>query len=557
MLHALSIRDVVLIERLDLTFGTGLSVLTGETGAGKSILLDALGLALGVRAEARLVRHGTKQAVVSATFDGATSPQILEILTEHGLDPEDDDLILRRVLTPDGRSRAFVNDQAVSVALLKRLGESLVEIHGQFESQRLLSPANHRGLLDAYGGLNSTTQSVKEAWQGWRDARDALATAQESMAAARRDEAFLRHAVEELENIDPSVGEEETLSTQRQLMMHGEKISDSMSRALQELSNGKGVEGGLRAALRALQDIADKADGRLDTIIETLDRAAIETAEAQALLEKAGEDFDLDTGKLETVEERLFALRALGRKHDVEVNALPALLEDMQQKLSGVEDGGMQLKALEKAEIAAKETFVQAGRHLTENRRNKARKLDEAMGNELQPLKLEKAQFVTKVAELPESEWNESGMDAVAFEISTNPGSPPGPLSRIASGGELARFMLALKAVLAQSDSISTLIFDEVDSGIGGAVAAAVGERLAELGKSAQVLVVTHAPQVASRGAHHLKVMKSGGEDGVVTSVGVLSTDERKEEIARMLAGSEVTEQARSAAESLLQDAGK
>ena len=557
MLQSLSIRDVVLIERLELSFEAGLGVLTGETGAGKSILLDSLGLALGQRAEARLVRHGAKQAAVSAAFEIGSDAALDSLLEEHGLEADDGVLILRRVLTSDGRSRAFINDQPVSVALLKRLGEALVEIHGQFESQRLLSPANHRGLLDAYGGLKGDAIAVSKLWRNWRQAVETLDEAEAEMAAARRDQEFLVHAVGELETLAPEVGEEKALATQRTMMMHGEHLIDAMNKALAELIRSDGAEESLRSAGHRLEQVADKADGRLDEAIAALDRAAIEAAEGQALLEKASAEIDLDPQKLEAVEERLFALRAQARKHNVDVDGLADLLERMSSQLADVEDGGLRVQKLAEAAQAARAAYGKAAEALSSDRSKAAAGLDQAVSGELVPLKMEKAAFITRLDRLDESSWGEKGMDQVTFEVSTNPGSPPGPLNRIASGGELSRFMLALKAVLAASDAVPTLIFDEVDAGIGGAVAAAVGERLADLAKTAQVLVVTHSPQVASRGNRHWQVSKSGGEGAVKTRIEILSDDARREEIARMLAGAEITEEARAAAHSLLRDTAR
>ena len=557
MLQSLSIRDVVLIERLDLSFGGGLGVLTGETGAGKSILLDSLGLALGQRAEARLVRHGAKQASVSATFEVAAAGPVGEVLEEHGLETEDGGLIMRRLLTADGRSRAFVNDQPVSVALLKRLGELLVEIHGQFESQRLLSPANHRGLLDSFGGLRGAAAETAALWRTWRQAVEAHARAEAEMEAARRDRDFLIHAVAELETLAPEPGEEQTLASQRTMMMHGEHLIDAMNKALAELVRSDGAEESLRSAAHRLQQVAERADGRLDEALAALDRAAIEAAEGQALLEKALGEIDLDPQKLEAVEERLFALRAQARKHDVAVDDLSSLLGRMKEQLSDVEDGGLRLRKLAEAEQQARDAYRRAAESLSAERSRAAAALDKAVSVELAPLKMEKATFVTAVEPLEESLWGERGMDQVTFRVSTNPGAPPGPLNRIASGGELSRFMLALKAVLAASDAVPTLVFDEVDAGIGGAVAAAVGERLAGLARSAQVLVVTHSPQVASRGDRHWRVSKGGADGAVATRIEALSEEARKEEIARMLAGAEVTEEARAAAHSLLQDMGR
>jgi DNA repair protein RecN (Recombination protein N) len=557
MLQYLSIRNVVLIEHLELSFDEGLGVLTGETGAGKSILLDALGLTLGVRAEARLVRHGAKQAVVTATFNLATVNVIDKILSEHGMEAEDGQLILRRVLTSDGRSRSFVNDQPVSVALLKRLGEALVEVHGQFESQRLMNSSNHRGLLDSYGDLKQDQLQVSSIWHSWHKALQARDDAEKDMAEAWRDQEYLVHAVNELQTLAPETGEDAALAAQRTMMMHGEHLIDAMKKALADLSRSDGMEESLRSAGHRLELVADKANGRLDEVIAALDRAAIEAAEGQALLERAYTEIDLDPKRLEGVEERLFALRAQARKHNVDVDELADLLDNMKAKLADVEDGGDRLKQLAVAANVARDSYVAHAKKLSVARIKVAAKLDQGVCIQLAPLKMDKAAFITQIEEMEEASWGAYGCDQVTFQVSTNLGAPAGPLNKIASGGEISRFMLALKAVLAASDAIPTIIFDEVDSGIGGAVAAAVGARLATLANSAQVLVVTHSPQVASRGTHHWRVSKSDGEDQVTTSIEILDEDARKEEIARMLAGAEVTEEARAAAHSLLQDTSR
>jgi len=558
MLISLAIRDVVLIQRLNLSFDAGLGVLTGETGAGKSILLDALGLALGSRAEARLVRHGQDQAVVTATFDLSPGDAANAILEEQGLDSEDI-LILRRVLGADGRSRAFVNDEPVSVSLLRRLGEALVEVHGQFESRRLLSPANHRALLDAYGGLGKRTSRVAEAWAGWQRARAARAQAEADLAAAREDEDYLRHAVDELAKLAPEVGEEDALAEARTLMMHGEKLLAAMNDAAGELKTGRGVEDSLRRALRLLERSAEKAEGRLEPAINALARGAEAVAEGLQELDRAATSLDLDPHSLERAEERLFAIRALARKHNVAADALPALLDDFTARLAAVEDGGANLDKLRLAESAARAGYVEAAEALAADRAKAARRLDKAMAGELAPLKLDRAVFTTRIEALDEEAWGEHGRDRVAFAVATNPGAPPGPLDKIASGGELARFMLALKVVLAKADPVATIVFDEVDAGVGGAVAHAVGERLAALanggGDGVQVLVVTHSPQVAARGDRHWRVSKAvlPDETEVFTAVEELPGEARQEEIARMLAGAKVTDEARAAADSLLQ----
>ncbi len=547
MLSTLSIRDVVLIDRLELSFRSGLNVLTGETGAGKSILLDALGLALGVRADSALVRHGAGQAVVAAAFDLAPGHPALALLAEHGLDG-DESLFLRRVLGADGRSRAFINDQPVSVALLKAIGDTLVDVHGQFESRRLTDPSIHRVLLDAHGGHAALVTEAGRLFRAWREATNARARAATALEKARRDEEFLRFAVDELTALDPKTGDEVALAEKRTMMMHGERLLEAMNEAAADLADGRGVEAALRSALRHLERAAEKAEGRLDTAIAALDRAAVEVAEGTARLDKAASDVDLDPRRLEEVEERLFALRALARKHNVGTDDLPLLAQRMAAQLAAVEDSGAALGRLEAEEAAARTAYVEAAGRLSQARGEAAAGLDAAMGGELAPLRLGQAVFATRVAPLDEDAWGEAGADRVAFEVATNPGVPPGPLARISSGGELARFMLALKVVLAHADPVPTIVFDEVDADVGGAVAAAVGERLSRLGGDFQVLVITHSPQVAARGVHHWRVHKADAK----TTVDALDAAERREEIARMLAGERVTEEARAAAGRLM-----
>lgn len=558
MLRRLSIRDVVLIERLELDFSQGLCVLTGETGAGKSILLDSLGLALGARAEARLVRHGADQSVVTAEFDLVPDHPVYAQLNEHGLSVSGEPLMLRRTLGTDGRSRAFINDQSVSVGLLRQIGEELVEVHGQFDNQRLLNPATHMALLDAHGGHDALRAKVSQAYRTWHDAVLERRRTEEELATARRDEEYLRHAVEELRALSPEEGEEERLANERQILMHGEKLIDAMNAANKALDSGHGVERMLRDATRALEPVAEKAEGILDATLKALDTAAEHVSITVAELDIAAGRVDLDPRHLEQVEERLFALRALARKHNVDVVNLPDLYANLSKQLEGIEDGGQRLEELARAEAQARGAYSEIANTLSQARREAATGLDKAVRHELEPLKLGAADFRTKVAVSDdEAAWNETGWDRVAFEVATNPGAPAGPLGKIASGGELSRFMLALKVVLAQSDPVPTLVFDEVDSGIGGAVADAVGQRLARLGEDVQVLVVTHSPQVAARGVAHWHVSKSEDGGSVRTSVMTLSAEERADEIARMLAGANVTTEARAAAASLLSGAAE
>jgi len=553
MLVRLSIRDVVLIERLDLTFESGLGVLTGETGAGKSILLDSLGLALGERADSGLVRAGAAQLAVTAQFELAPDHPAHALLDEQGFDAEDV-LILRRVVSKDGRSRAFINDQPASVGLLRRIGDTLVEVHGQFDNHGLLNPATHRGVLDAYAAAGTALAACRTAYAAWKRAAEARAAAEADLRAAREEEETLRHAEEELAALDPRPGEEAELAERRTVLMNGEKLAEGLSAALQALEHdGVGIEAMIHTAQRHLGRIAEMADSTVAPVIEALDRAAVEAAEAYNLLDRTAGEIDLDPQHLEEVEERLFALRGLARKHGCTVDELPEVLDTLRRRLAALDDGGADLMRLAKEEQAARGAYLEAARALSKARRAAAADLDAAVARELGPLKLDKARFVTRIEDLDEDHWGADGLDRVAFEVATNPGAAPGPIHKIASGGELARFMLALKVVLARTSPIPTLIFDEVDAGIGGATAAAVGERLGRLaGDVAQVLVVTHSPQVAAKGDHHLRVAKAETDGVVTTTVVPLSDAERREEVARMLAGETITDQARAAAASLM-----
>ena len=563
MLQSLSIRDFVLIEKLDLTFArdpaggpTGrLGALTGETGAGKSILIDALGLALGARAESGVVRRGATQASIAAAFDLPKNHAAHAVLTEQGLDDEDV-LTLRRAIGTDGRSRAFVNDQPASVALLRRLGDTLVEIQGQMDQHGLLDMATHRGSLDAFAGLDKQGAAVRTAWQDWRTAEQARAEAEAAAAAARRDEDFLRHSVKELEALSPKADDEETLATERQLLRAGTALGESVTQALGELEQGKGAVHALSAAHRLIERNAEKAAGRLDAPLAALERALSEATEAQAQLETARDALEFDPARLEKIEERLFALRALARKHSVTVSDLAPLAEKMTAQLAALDNGEAGLKKLATAAKAARAAYVEAAEAQAAARRKGAAKLDKAVTSELAPLKLEKAKFVTEIAVLPEADWSESGIDRVQFTVATNPGTPPAPIARIASGGELSRFLLALKVCLAKVGDAATIVFDEVDSGIGGATAAAVGERLKRLAKDVQVLVVTHSPQVAAIADRHWLIRKTTTRTSASTDVLALDARGRREEIARMLSGAEVTAEARAAADRLLAVAG-
>ena len=556
MLTALSIRDVVLIDRLDLSFRNGLTVLTGETGAGKSILLDALGLALGARADSGLVRHGAERAVASAAFEIAADHPAHAMLREQGLDDHGGELVLRRMVGADGRSRAFVNDQPASVGLLREIGETLVEIQGQFEPRGLIDPATHRALLDDFAGLDDRASALREAHRAWRKASEARHDAETTATAAERDREFLEHSVAELDRNAARPGEEKSLAEQRSRMMHAEKLVEAMNAASAEIAGQRSVEDALRAASRHLARVGDKAGGALDGTLAALERAALEAAEAVRELDAAAATVELDRGQLDAVEERLFALRALARKHQVEVDGLAALRDDMAARLALAQDRGGAVDRLARAEAAARVAYLEQAEALGAARRTAAARLDAAVNAELPPLKLDKARFATAIERLEESAWNADGIDRIAFQVSTNPGTPAGPLSKVASGGELSRIMLALKVVIAGPGGVPALIFDEVDANVGGATADAVGERLARLARDLQVLVITHSPQVAARGQDHLRVEKAEGADSTtLTGVRRLDAAERREEVARMLSGATITEEARAAAARLIASA--
>ncbi|MCC7304725.1 MAG: DNA repair protein RecN [Alphaproteobacteria bacterium] len=550
MLASLSIQNVVLIEKLNIEFQEGLCVLTGETGAGKSILLDALGLALGARSEAGLVRKGADAAQVSAEFQVGKDHPCINILHNAnlggGAGSPLSSLILRRAVGADGRSRAFINDQPVSIGLLRQVGESLVEIHGQFETQGLLDPATHRELLDEYAGV---IHSLQGAWQGWKKAEEDHARLKEDAQKSRSEENYLRQAVEDLDSLSPQAGEEEKLNAQRGRLMHREKVIAALNAAYAVLS---GEDDPVRKTWGILDRVADKMGEAGRKAIEALARASAETEEALALIQSLSADMEEGGESLESIDERLHELRAQARKHQCTVDELAGVREKLAAKLNLIERTDDVLAAAAKETEKAKKEYVQQAQRISAERKKAAKKLDTLVQRELSPLKMEKAKFVTAVEDVPESEWGPAGIDRVRFLVATNPGAAPGPLNKIASGGEMARFMLALKVVMGEVGSQS-LIFDEADSGIGGAVADAVGERLARLAKARQVLVVTHSPQVAARAGHHYIVRKDGVKD-VKTDVVYLEKDkDRREEIARMLSGATVTKEARAAAERLLE----
>jgi DNA repair protein RecN (Recombination protein N) len=556
MLVSLAIGNVVLIDRAELAFGPGLCVLTGETGAGKSVLLDSLGLALGMRANAGLVRGAAKgnSATVTATFLPAADNSVYELMSEHALDvPSDGEpVLLRRIVDSEGRSRAFVNDQAISVSLLRQIGDLLVEIEGQFAAQGLMDSASHRAALDAFGALQGLQQQVAKCHGKLLKAQADLEEAMAQQAKDQENEEFLRHAVGELKTLDPQPDEESQLADTRALLMHGEKLVEAIKAADTALTSGDSVEDRLGTAARSLTRHAETAQGRFDAVLDALERATDGIADALTSLRRAMADTEPDPNRLEDCEERLFALRAAARKHNVAVSDLPTLLERLEAGLAAVEDGGAALLALRQSRDEARAEYLSQAEVLSEKRKKAAKKLDKAVALELPPLRLEKASFRTVVETRVETDWGANGIDDIRFEVSTVPGVPGGPLARVASGGELARFLLALKLVLQRANAVDTLIFDEVDSGVGGATASAIGERLARLAEEAQVLVITHSPQVAAFGSYHLRVAKKESGRDVVTVVEDLSSPDRREEIARMLAGAEITDEARAAADCLI-----
>lgn len=551
MLVNLSIRNIVLIEKLDLTWRAGLCTLTGETGAGKSILLDALALATGARGDAGLVRSGAEQGTVTAAFDISEDKLVTRVLQEHDI-PCEGQIILRRVQSKDGRSRAFINDAPVSVNLLKTVGSALVEIHGQNESQSLTDGPVQLSLIDSYAGHRDKVFQLKEKYSHLKECEEQLDLYKNASDRAAAEEDFLRHALEELEKLDPIEGEEAKLSEERTLLMNSEKIAGYISEALALMEGDKALQSALNGALRQLEKVADQAAGRLDTTITALERAVIEADEAQTQLLDASREMVYDPQRLEQVEERLFGLKALARKHGVQVDQLPATKTMLHQQVEDIESGADRLVELQKNVAQAFKDYEILALSISKTRIDAADKLDKTVMKELEPLKLNGGGFQTSFSHVEPSMGTATGIDSVQFMASTNPGMPAGPISKIASGGELARFMLALKVALAEASDPLTMIFDEVDAGVGGAVAEAVGSRLKLLAENGQVLVVTHSPQVAACGNHHWLISKSIDDESTMTRVEELSTQNREEEIARMLAGASVTEEARAAAVRLL-----
>ena len=551
MLTSLHVRNVVLIDRLDLEFHKGLTVLTGETGAGKSILLDSLGLALGSRADFNLVGINGEQAEVIARFDPPEGHPVWPLLGEVGIGQEDG-LILRRRLR-DGKSHALVNDMPVSTGLLRKAGDMLVEIQGQFEGRGLLDASTHRLLLDRYAGALGLAREVADAWKHWQDAKGRNRDARKALEEARAEEEWLRDAVGQLDSLAPEEDEEEALALERSVLGDSSRIAEALGSADQSLGGEEGAASSVAAAIKSLDRVAETGGALVEPVKAALARVGIELEEAAGCLRDAQDRLDGDPNRLDFIEERLHALREQARKHRVAVEELPALQASLAGKLSGLDDLSSEMAALMKAEEHAAESYAALAGELGDRRRDAATDLDGKVMVELPDLKLGQARFLTAVSPLPEDQWGPSGKDQVRFEACTNPGMDAAPIDRIASGGELARFLLALKVVLADTSAPMTLIFDEVDSGISGAVAAAVGRRLARLGEAMQCLVITHSPQVASQGRHHYQVSKAGHGEGMVSTARPIESDARIEEISRMLAGKRVTPEARAAAQKLLE----
>ena len=556
MLCYLSVKNIVLIEELSLDFKSGLTVLTGETGAGKSILLDSLGLALGARADFGLLRKGAERASVTARFEISRTHPIWEILDEAGIE-RSDEVIIKRQLRHDGKSPASINDEPVSVNLLRQCGDMLVEIQGQFEGRGLLDASNHLGLLDRACQHDDSLAKLKEAFTGWRQARKHLAEAEAALAAAREEEEWLRDAVEQLDLLAPQIGEDEALSNERSLFSNLEKIAEALHIADDALRAESGAEAAISRALSAIERVSQAGAGRLDNALDALSRTMAELSEASAALSHVASDLEADPARLQQIDDRLHEIRTQARKHNVTPDELPQIHEALALRLAALDDKSGGLATYRAKEREWQDYYQKIATLISERRQAVAARLDEAVMAELPPLKLESARFATLCHPLSDAEeqsdkWTSVGWDVVRFEAAANPGQDLAPIEKAASGGELARFLLALKVVLARTETPKTLIFDEVDSGVGGAVAASVGERLSRLGEATQTLVITHSPQVAAKGAHHYKIAKSATDDSVISRTDILTQHERAEEIARMLAGEHITPEARAAAVTLL-----
>ncbi|MBI2713509.1 MAG: DNA repair protein RecN [Rhizobiales bacterium] len=559
MLSRLSIRDIVLIDRLDIDFAEGLAVLTGETGAGKSILLDAFALALGARGDQTLVRQGIEQGQVIAVFEVARKHPARALLKAQNLANDiaaEDELILRRVQFSDGRTRAFVNDQPVSVQAMKQLGSALVEIHGQHDDRALVDAATHRRLLDAFGALEAEAAEVEMLWEARREAQAAADSHRAEVERAKREGDWLRHSVEELDKLAPQTGEETSLATRRAVMMQSEKVAEDLRDAHEAIAGANSSVPAFAGVIRRLERRAAQAPSLVEPAVKALDAALTALEETRGHLEAALRTADFDPMELERIEERLFALRAAGRKYNVPVDELAALARKYNADIALIDAGEERLKALDVAASQAEAAYRAAALALSQARAKAATALDKAVNGELTPLKLERAKFSTEI-DSDAAAAGPNGIDRVEFWVQTNPGTRPGPLMKVASGGELARFLLALKVVLADRGSAPTLVFDEIDTGVGGAVADAIGVRLARLARGVQVLAVTHAPQVAAQASRHYVISKDTLDKGkrVATRVAEVAEERRREEIARMLAGAEITNEARAAAERLIKAA--
>ena len=551
MIDSLSIRNVVLIDKLDLTFEKGLGVFTGETGAGKSILLDSLSLILGARGDSSLVRFGENQLSVAAEFSDI-APEVVSFLQEQGIECEDKSILIRRVVTKDGKSKAFINDQNVSISFLKSIGDNLVEIHGQFSTHSLLNPSTHLFVLDTFAKLSEECAQVKSLWIEYKKAQNETIAAEEKLKNAATQKEYLEQSLEDLEKLNPEIGEEETLVQKRTNLMNSEKILSAIQSAFELISDEqKGSSRQLSMAARHLEKASQYDEKSFTEIIDLLDQAQNLLSETEYKLEQITENFG-DTSELPSIDDRLFALRAAARRHQTTIDDLPNLITRLKQELIQIDqadDTLLKLKAKEKELLS---TYQKAALNLSNKRQKAALRLDDKVKQELPALKLEKAVFKTSVTQKDLSTATETGIDDVAFTVSTNTGTPLSPLNKIASGGELSRFMLALKVNLAKQSALPTIVFDEIDSGVGGATADAIGSRLNKLAADCQVLAVTHAPQVASYGHQHWTVSKAEKEGKIITSVKKLSSAERLNEVARMLSGSEITKTAITMAEELL-----